>query len=134
MERKKKWTYQLSRPGAALVPPWCRPGAALVPLWCRSGAALVPLWSRSGPALVPTWCRSGAALVPLWSHPGADLVPLCCRPGADHLLTSTMIVPEPVAKEASDQDMEGYEAMEAQFHFGFKEDSSNESLPRFSID
>ena len=50
------------------------------------------------------------------------------------LLTSTMIVPEPVAKEALDQDMEGYEAMEAQFHFGFKEDSSNESLPRFSID
>ena len=50
------------------------------------------------------------------------------------LLSSTMIVPEPVAKKAFEHDMEGYEAMEAQFHFGFKEDSSNESLPRFSID
>ena len=50
------------------------------------------------------------------------------------LMTSTMIVPEPVAKKAFEHDMEGYEALEAQFHFGFKEDSSNDSLPKFSID
>ena len=50
------------------------------------------------------------------------------------LLSSTMIVPEPVAKKAFEHDMEGYEAMEAQFHFDFKADSSNKSLHRFSSD
>ena len=37
------------------------------------------------------------------------------------LLTSTMIVPEPAAKRTEDQDMEVH------FHFGFREDLSNDA-------
>ena len=41
------------------------------------------------------------------------------------IICSTLKDPEPT---------EGYSKIAGQFHFGFKEDTINESLPRFSID